>query len=288
MKQIVSTTKIGFVLLGALLIAVSPLAGANAAGPNLVLNPGFEIDELGGSDPNGKGALFWELFTFGGQFAERQTVMPHSGSAHVLLEGDPALGANFAVIVQRELPVDPNTDYAMSFFAKASAVDGPVGYRLEFYDAVDALIGGQFDLNVFIDSDLTSSYQQFSSIFTAPPTAVTGTIVTFWEALNGLTSVNWDDVYFGAVSADFDGDSDVDGTDFLSWQRGAGTTIGATSADGDADTDGAVNDGDLAVWEQQYGTVPPTLSAVTVVPEPSTLLLGCSALIALLRRRLHA
>ncbi len=281
MKRIVSIAKGGFVflLLAAILNVAWPLASADGA--NLLFNPGFEID--GGTPTTADG---WELFTFGGQFAERQTVMPHSGVAHVLLEGDPALGANFAVIVQRELPVVVGTDYAFSFFAKASAVDGPVGYRLEFYDAADSLIGGQFDLNVFIDSQLTSSYQQFSSIFTAPPNAVTGTVVTFWETLSGPTSVNWDDMFFGPVSADFDGDGDVDGDDFLAWQRGAGTTANATPADGDANIDGAVNDEDLAVWELQFGTVPPVITAaVASIPEPATLVLGCAAMIALLRRR---
>ena len=56
------------------------------------------------------------------------------------------------------------------------------------------------------------------------------------------------------LPADFDGDNDVDGTDFLAWQRGFGTISGATKSDGDANGDGAVNGVDLAIWNSAYGT----------------------------------
>lgn len=58
------------------------------------------------------------------------------------------------------------------------------------------------------------------------------------------------------ASADFDGDGDVDGRDFLAWQRGYGTSM-AAKQEGDADNDGNVNGADLAVWQEQYGTPPP-------------------------------
>ena len=64
-------------------------------------------------------------------------------------------------------------------------------------------------------------------------------------------------VDIGAVElqpfADFDTDSDVDGFDFLAWQRGFGTATNATKADGDADNDEDVDSDDLAVWESQFG-----------------------------------
>ena len=58
----------------------------------------------------------------------------------------------------------------------------------------------------------------------------------------------------GAVSADFDVDGDVDGRDFLLWQRGFGTAApNAVNADGDADNDTDVDGDDLGVWQDQYG-----------------------------------
>ncbi len=54
--------------------------------------------------------------------------------------------------------------------------------------------------------------------------------------------------------ADFDHDSDVDGSDFLAWQRGFGTMApNATKADGDADNDLDVDAADLIKWQNQYG-----------------------------------
>jgi hypothetical protein len=56
-----------------------------------------------------------------------------------------------------------------------------------------------------------------------------------------------------AAAADFDGNGKVDGSDFLSWQRGFGKSPGAISSDGDADQDGAVGASDLTIWQTFYG-----------------------------------
>ena len=71
--------------------------------------------------------------------------------------------------------------------------------------------------------------------------------------------------------ADFDNDSDVDGRDFLIWQRGNGRTGAAATneagnADGDSDIDGA----DLTAWRSRFGAAPST-AAVSAVPEPNSL-----------------
>ncbi len=85
-------------------------------------------------------------------------------------------------------------------------------------------------------------------------------------------------------NADFDGDGDVDGRDFLIWQRGFGGL--ATLATGDANSDGQVNELDLAIWHDQFGN-PPEVSGVTAVPEPGSialLVLALSSLAAMRRR----
>ena len=71
-------------------------------------------------------------------------------------------------------------------------------------------------------------------------------------------------------SADFDGDGDIDGRDFLLWQRGYGKTITAEKEDGDADNNGDVDGGDLIVWQDQYGTTPPLSAIGTVTAEDSS------------------
>ena len=95
-----------------------------------------------------------------------------------------------------------------------------------------------------------------------------------------------DTTFVAPENADFDGDGEVDGHDFLTLQRGMGVTSGATLSQGDANNDGAVNHLDLAIWEAQYGTVS-TLATVAVVPEPATCWSLLVAGILLLRQRSH-
>jgi hypothetical protein len=77
------------------------------------------------------------------------------------------------------------------------------------------------------------------------------------------------------MSADFDGDHDVDGGDFLRWQRGL-SAPNATLADGDADYDEDVDGVDLYVWRQKFGSVAGTgapSSAAAVISPPAAPLL---------------
>jgi hypothetical protein len=68
-------------------------------------------------------------------------------------------------------------------------------------------------------------------------------------------------------AGDFDGDLDVDGRDFLIWQRGGSTPGGPLSA------------GDLADWQANYGVGTGPLTATTAVPEPASLAMIALALV---------
>lgn len=57
-----------------------------------------------------------------------------------------------------------------------------------------------------------------------------------------------------AADADFDNDGDVDGSDFLAWQRGF--NVGTTNGEGDTDADGDVDGTDLGNWSDAYGAAP--------------------------------
>lgn len=83
--------------------------------------------------------------------------------------------------------------------------------------------------------------------------------------------------------ADFDEDGDVDGRDFLAWQRGYGKTIGAKFSQGDADRDGDVDAADLAIWSEAYGA--PAIVAAAAIPEPNTLLLLAFGAVLIVGRR---
>ena len=90
----------------------------------------------------------------------------------------------------------------------------------------------------------------------------------------------------GATTGDFDRDADVDGDDFLRWQRGAGTNAGAFRFDGDGDGNGTVDRDDLAIWATQFGTA--GAAAAGSAPEPPTRLLLAAAIAGLLAGRLPA
>ena len=71
------------------------------------------------------------------------------------------------------------------------------------------------------------------------------------------------------TSADFDQDNDVDGADFLAWQRGFGTLApDANKDDGDADNDLDVDGDDLTAWQTAYGQTVPLLATV-VATDPA-------------------
>lgn len=94
-------------------------------------------------------------------------------------------------------------------------------------------------------------------------------------------------------SGDFDGDGDVDGSDFLAWQRGSGITSGALKNQGDANADGAVNAADLAIWKSQFGAAS-TTTVTAAVPEPRATVIawllvgGCSLMWRSCSRRVNS
>jgi len=76
----------------------------------------------------------------------------------------------------------------------------------------------------------------------------------------------------GAISpnlppGDYDGDLNINGNDFLVWQRG----FGIPNADrymGDGNDDGLVDGADLAIWQSAFGQA--TTSSTGTIPEPPT------------------
>jgi hypothetical protein len=72
---------------------------------------------------------------------------------------------------------------------------------------------------------------------------------------------------------DYDGDADVDGNDFLQWQRYLGRTNTGATGDPlpDGDQDGNVDGDDLAIWRDNFGAgaePPQLLSAAVTTTAP--------------------
>lgn len=75
----------------------------------------------------------------------------------------------------------------------------------------------------------------------------------------------FDKVTVQRLTADFDDDGDVDGTDLTFWQPAFGTSA-VGDADGDGDSDGA----DFLAWQQQLGlSSTPAAAAAGSIPEPT-------------------
>ena len=87
----------------------------------------------------------------------------------------------------------------------------------------------------------------------------------FWHGDNDPAITEMLEILFTPTTGDFDDDGDVDGADFLKWQRG--------------ESPNSLSAEDLAAWEVNFGTPASPLSAV---PEPaSALLLGLGCLLLL-------
>ncbi len=87
-----------------------------------------------------------------------------------------------------------------------------------------------------------------------------------------------------ALTADFNGDSVVDGQDFLIWQSHFGMVANATHSQGDADADGDVDGNDFLAWQSTFGQRPPRRRA-HAVPAPLASSLTWVMLLAYTSRR---
>ena len=90
--------------------------------------------------------------------------------------------------------------------------------------------------------------------------------------------------------ADFNEDLAVDLSDLVIWQANYGSTGAGIHSLGDADLDGDVDGRDFLTWQRQFGTVfvvPPSITPVAV-PEPSTVMLAGGALLLSCLRCLRA
>jgi hypothetical protein len=146
-------------------------------------------------------------------------------------------------------PVDPADRYREGWefagfwhygIADANPWTGGAWAGAQFGASMRVLVDGAWDSWAF--STETEDPDIFGQVFAQNPTAATPP----------------------GGYADFDGDHDIDGADFLAWQRGFGSTLTAASLDGDANGDGDGDAGDLAAWIAAFGNA----SLAHAAPEP--------------------
>lgn len=242
-------------------------------GDEALKNSGFE-------DTDGSGFFgdYWASFGaagFGNLFAGEG---PANGHASLFAN----TAGNFGGIYQKSILGTAGTEYEFSLndVRVEANIDGDFRFGLEYYAddditklgesivALDTSVVGDgltFSMNgtAVAGTKYVRPIVLFDNVLTTAPTQ--GNLFVFDASLSEVDPT-------AVENADFDGDGDVDGRDFLIWQRGFG--MGTSLSQGDANDDSVVDEADLLIWQAQYGMpIGPLVSNVTTVPEPSALLL---------------
>jgi hypothetical protein len=115
--------------------------------------------------------------------------------------------------------------------------------------------GGLTDTHALLDGSaaINAGKPSFNASNFSPPLSTDQRGVGFARVLGGRIDAGAFESSSTPFSADFDLDGDVDGGDFLVWQRFNGLMAGATKSQGDANADGKVNGADLTIWRSQIG-----------------------------------
>lgn len=230
-----------------------------------LINPDFDRS---GSSMNG-----WIIFgnEIGNVSAQTEAVLDgsHSMKLYGQFNGEP----NFSGAAQG-ITVLPGQDIVADASTFVRSQDSIVGtsneliMKLEYYSSFGGTYGdvdflGEQILQIADGSIAEDTWASHQITDVVPEDAVEARIsfVFSQPELEG-GAVHVDAVSLLAtdpvVTGDFDADGEVDGSDFLMWQRGE-----AASPPSDAD---------LAVWQSNYGTTPAT--TVVAVPEPNSFAIG--------------
>lgn len=109
-------------------------------------------------------------------------------------------------------------------------------------------------------------------------------VLAFWTQASWQGIYTSDQVKSPYDGADFDENLLVTTEDLAQWKAGAGKAYGALHAQGDADYDGDVDGADFLLWQRQIGDGGAAAVAHRV-PEPSGLLMTAACAVATWRRR---
>lgn len=164
---------------------------------------------------------------------------------------------------------------AGSAFDTELALYSETGQVVVENDDFDGEVASQIDLsNGLPPGDYVAAISGFNTIFddgySVSPGSIggnysVGVAGSDFAGEIGAGQVAYIGFRIAEISGDFDGDRDVDGNDFLTWQRGE--SLDPLSSE------------DLAAWQANYGA-PGSLASRQLVPEPSGALLVTMYLIA--------
>ncbi|MDZ4659495.1 MAG: hypothetical protein SH868_18140 [Bythopirellula sp.] len=139
----------------------------------------------------------------------------------------------------------------------------------------------QLDFIIYSDSalDVANKFVLNTVSMTSPQRTATGLLQ--FDTAQGNSSIDFDHLpvvvdfrLFDFAESDFNYSRSVDAADLAIWQTGYGTASGAARTVGDADGDGDVDGRDFLVWQRQ---VDGGAAALAAVPEPGTVVLFMTA-----------
>lgn len=263
------------------------LGMASAHAQNLLINPGFE-------DPTSTTSPIGNWFRFGSGVdgtSEDSAVMPRSGAGHVDLA---LIGPNQFAGVTQTLPTPINPGQTVRFSGWHKSVDNPFNATVEIKIEWAGAPQSRIDLLT-----LGQNYEPFMYSAVAPA-GTTGASVTYaistFGGGQGDSRVFIDDfsASIAAILGDFDGDTDVDLTDYLTLSANLFTDVSALTPEqayllGDMTSDLMINGNDLRSFRfafDEANGVAAFAAMLAAVPEPTAGLLaavGCGALV--FRRR---
>lgn len=230
--------------------------------------------------------------TFGNVHPNVQTgheTAAFDGSEALKLYGQFNGGQNYSG-AEQGISVSPGDSISASARALVRSADDIVGgntavMKFDYYSD----FGGKYGTSSYLGSSPTTllanastandTWLNRSLTHTAPAGSVEARLVLVFSqpGLDG-GALHIDDVDFLNLdlefNADANGDGDVDGADFLTWQRNVGRNDATSVASGDYNYDGIVDGDDFAVWLNNYGGNSALSASATQVPEPSSALLA--------------
>jgi endonuclease/exonuclease/phosphatase family metal-dependent hydrolase len=149
----------------------------------------------------------------------------------------------------------------------------------------------RLDYIIYSDSALDVGNKFVLNTVSMIPAQRTATGLQQFDTAQGNSSTYFDHLpvvvdfrLFDFAEADFNYSRGVDATDLAIWQNSSGMASGATRTMGDADGDGDVDGRDFLVWQRQVAASAPEFASV---PEPTgfVLLLSAVTVVPLSRKR---
>ncbi len=204
-------------------------------------------------------------------------------------DGNPAVGMPsglLPIVVDQHLAMDATGTLRLEF--DADAWDSTIAFAPGIPVARDGTLDLTFAPGVDVAAQSGRTIDLFDWTGVRPTGIFTVSSPYSWD-LNKLYTTG-EVTLLPAV--DFNGDSRVDGTDLAAWSANFGLAAGAAPSQGDADRDFDVDGFDFLAWQRQLDANAPSVAALTgssaAIPEPAAAVLTLMAVIAVIARRADA